>query len=62
MVDRARSWWGWGWEDQALTDHEIEGLTGLVSSWFGTDGVEVRPPPELDRLSLRRSRVTPPRR
>ncbi|HEY1989804.1 MAG TPA: FAD-binding oxidoreductase [Acidimicrobiales bacterium] len=60
MSDRSRSWWGWGWEDQALTADQIEGLTGLVSSWFGSEGVEVRPPPHLDHLSLRRSRVTPP--
>jgi alkyldihydroxyacetonephosphate synthase len=60
MTDRGRSWWGWGWEDQALTDHQIQGLTELVSSWFGSDGVEVRPPPELDRLSLRASRLAPP--
>ncbi|MGH9098145.1 MAG: FAD-binding oxidoreductase, partial [Acidimicrobiales bacterium] len=60
MTERARSWWGWGWEDQALNADQIDDLAGLVSSWFGSDGVEVRPPPRIDHLSLRRSRVTPP--
>ncbi len=27
---RTRSWWGWGWEDQALTDAECTALGGLV--------------------------------
>src|SRR5580704_17414421 len=60
MTDRARSSWGWGWEDQALTDHQIEGLSELAGSWFGSGGVTVRPPPELDHLSLRAPRVAPP--
>lgn len=60
MPDRARSWWGWGWEDQALSADQFRGLADLVGSWFGSDGIEVRHPPELGGISLRRSRVTAP--
>jgi alkyldihydroxyacetonephosphate synthase len=60
MTDRTRSWWGWGWEDQALSTDQFGGLADLVGSWFGSDGIEVHHPPELDSISLRRPRVTPP--
>jgi len=32
----------------------------MVSTWFGTEEMETRPPPELDHISLRQSRVIPP--
>jgi alkyldihydroxyacetonephosphate synthase len=32
----------------------------MVRTWFGTEEMETRPPLELDHVSLRRSRVTPP--
>ncbi|HEX3461942.1 MAG TPA: FAD-binding oxidoreductase [Acidimicrobiales bacterium] len=60
MADRMRSWWGWGWEDQALTADQFAGLAGLVGSWFGSEGIEIHHPPALDSLALRRPRVAPP--
>lgn len=29
-VERLRSWWGWGWADQALTDEQCRQLTALL--------------------------------
>lgn len=29
-TDRARSWWGWGWEDRALSDDECVALGSLL--------------------------------
>ena len=30
VVERLRSWWGWGWADQALTDEQCRQLTALL--------------------------------
>ena len=32
---RERSWYGWGWQDQALTGSQIADLAGLVAARFG---------------------------
>lgn len=58
-VDRRRSWWGWGWEDQALSDDQVAKLALAVTSRLGTD-VEVRPAPRLEDLRLREPRTQPP--
>jgi alkyldihydroxyacetonephosphate synthase len=30
VTERLRSWWGWGWADQALTDEQCRQLTALL--------------------------------
>ena len=54
-----RSWWGWGWEDDALTPEQLEGLAAAVSARLGTE-VEARSPVSLSGLDLRSPRVAPP--
>jgi len=53
---RERSWWGWGWADQAIGDDECAqlgaGLPGLRE--------RPRPVPRTRDLELRPPRVTPP--
>jgi alkyldihydroxyacetonephosphate synthase len=56
---RQRSWWGWGWEDQAMTDEQVSSLAGAVSGRLGAD-LEVRAPARLEDLDLRAPRVRPP--
>lgn len=56
---RARSWWGWGWEDEALTEAQMAALARSVSGRLGRD-VERRPPPALSALELPAPRVAPP--
>ena len=53
---RERSWWGWGWADQAIGDDECAQLAA------GLPGLRERPRPvPLTRdLDLRPPRVTPP--
>lgn len=58
MGARRRSWWGWGWEDQALTPEQLSNLAGAVSARLGTD-VDVRSPATLADLDLRPPRVSP---
>lgn len=55
-VRRTRSWWGWGWDDSALSDAECvaagAGLPGLAASPY--------PVPDIADLDLPPSRLTAP--
>ncbi|MGH3748046.1 MAG: FAD-binding oxidoreductase, partial [Micromonosporaceae bacterium] len=53
---RARSWWGWGAEDAALTDAECRRLAPLLSG-LSPDPV---PAPQLSQITLPPSRLSPP--
>ncbi len=45
-MTRARNWWGWGHQDQALGDDEVRGLADMFTAVFHRE-VEVRPAPAL---------------
>lgn len=36
MTSRARSWWGWGWQDAHVGGRELEGLAGRIGELFGS--------------------------
>jgi alkyldihydroxyacetonephosphate synthase len=57
---RRLSWWGWGYEDEALPRAEQEGLAQLVAALLGVEVPRVRQAPDLDGLELRQPRVTAP--
>jgi alkyldihydroxyacetonephosphate synthase len=57
--DRRRSWWGWGWEDQALDPAQSRKLQASISRRFGMD-FDLRPPPDLADVSLRAPRIEAP--
>ena len=56
-VTRQRSWWGWGWADEALSADECRALAERVGPLLALDGdlTPVPPAPELPE-----PRVTPP--
>ena len=56
---RQRSWWGWGWEDEALTDDQVEKLAAAMSARFDRE-LPVERPRSLDDLDLAAPRLTPP--
>jgi alkyldihydroxyacetonephosphate synthase len=56
---RARSWWGWGWEDAAVTGAELEGLAALVAGLTGA-APELHDPPPTSALQLRTPRLHTP--
>jgi alkyldihydroxyacetonephosphate synthase len=56
---RRRSWWGWGWEDEALTPDQAANLAAAVSARLGAE-VDVAPPPDLARVDLPPPRFAPP--
>ena len=57
---RRRSWWGWGWEDEAIGGESLEHLAAAIAGRPGFGGVELRTPPLVDDLDLRPPRVAPP--
>ena len=59
MGRRRRSWWGWGWQDEALDDATAEALARTLGERFGTVA-PLRPAPRLEDLDLRAPRVDPP--
>lgn len=56
MAARTRSWWGWGWAQEALSDAECGQLAALVPGC----AAEPLPVPELSRLALPAPRIAPP--
>ncbi|CAN5571257.1 FAD-binding oxidoreductase [soil metagenome] len=60
MTGPVRSWWGWGWEDQALTSDQQRALAAAVADRLSLDDVDVRAPVSLADLELRPPRVDPP--
>jgi alkyldihydroxyacetonephosphate synthase len=59
MTGRRRSWWGWGWDDQALSPDQLSALAAAVSRRLGV-ALEARTPPDLGDVDLRPPRVSPP--
>jgi alkyldihydroxyacetonephosphate synthase len=57
---RRRSWWGWGWEDEALPTDTVRKLARAIGERFGWTDVDPRPPAALEDLDLRAPRVAPP--
>jgi len=60
VADRRRSWWGWGWEDEALTTDQRQALAKVLAVRLEVDDLELRDPPRLADIDLRPPRVTPP--
>jgi alkyldihydroxyacetonephosphate synthase len=58
--ERRRSWWGWGWEDEALSRTTVTKLGQAIAGRFDWSDIEIREPADLDSLELRAPRVRPP--
>ncbi len=56
-ADRERSWWGWGWTDQALDEQACTKLARRVSPFLPLDG-DLAPVPVLPELPA--PRLAPP--
>jgi hypothetical protein len=59
MGDQQRSWWGWGWESEALEGDQLRALAGAVAARLGRGDLEIRHPPDLNDLALRAPRIDP---
>jgi alkyldihydroxyacetonephosphate synthase len=58
--ERRRSWWGWGWEDQALDDAQLRALAKALPAALGRDDLEPAPAPVLEQIELSAARVGAP--
>jgi len=56
---RRRSWWGWGYQDAALTEAELDGVAALLTGAFGV-APERQAPARLEDLDLRPPRLSAP--
>jgi alkyldihydroxyacetonephosphate synthase len=60
MAQRRRSWWGWGWEDQAIQGDELAGLAAVLAERFQRPPATVVDPVEPASIELPRPRVELP--
>jgi alkyldihydroxyacetonephosphate synthase len=60
MEDRRRSWWGWGWEDQAITLPQLSQMAAPIAQRLGVSDLKIRTAPPLASLELPPPRVVPP--
>ena len=61
-MERRRSWWGWGWEDEAVGGPDLENIAAAIASRPGFEGAgdSIATPPAAEALDLPASRVEPP--
>ena len=53
--ERVRSWWGWGWEDQAYPPEHRQAIARVMSERFGRP-ITAAEPPALEDIQLPQSR------
>ena len=59
-MPRQRSWWGWGWADEALPTDVRDKLGDALATRFTGWSAEAREPAALESLTLRAPRVRAP--
>ena len=52
--------WGWGLEDEGLSEAERKALAARFAERFRVDGFDLTPPPRLDEVTLGSPRLAPP--
>jgi alkyldihydroxyacetonephosphate synthase len=57
-MSRARSWWGWGWADAAVSGDELDALAVRIRALMPLDG-ELTPVPPVSDLVLAQPSVRP---
>src|SRR3954453_11402246 len=60
MDERRRSWWGWGWEDEAINADGVTAIAKAIAARLGADVADPIPPPDLAPIDLPEPRVAPP--
>ena len=57
---KKRKFWGWGYEDQLLTEEEDKSIERRIAQNFSLDEVKSVPIPKAEEIELPKSRVSIP--
>jgi alkyldihydroxyacetonephosphate synthase len=60
MKTRRRKHWGWGFEDEQLSDEQVRAAAGGLAAHLGFPPVEVEEPVALEAVKLADPRIAPP--
>lgn len=60
MATARLKFWGWGYEGDMLAPAEVRWLENTWAQLYRVDQFEVTPPPTVEEIQLRPSRLTPP--
>ncbi len=60
MTTPRRKFWGWGYEGDVLSSTELQWLERGLAARFGVSQFEVTPPPTVEEIDLRPSRLAIP--
>jgi alkyldihydroxyacetonephosphate synthase len=60
VSERRRSWWGWGWEDEALSADQTAKLGAALATRPGFEGLAPRDAARLEDVELPAPRLQPP--
>jgi len=59
-AERKKSFWGWGYEDEATEPEHQKAIAKLLADRFGTPIPDVAAPPAIDEIELSTPRIVPP--
>jgi hypothetical protein len=57
---RKRKFWGWGYEDELLSDEEENNIDNRIATTFNLDSVKRIKIPDINSIDLPKSRVKKP--
>lgn len=60
MTKRTRKFWGWGYEDEALSKDHQAAIGGMLAARFGFAVGEPQPEPRIEDILLRAPRISAP--
>ena len=58
--ERRRSFWGWGWQDEAISGERLQAMAGAMAARFPDAGITLAPPPDLSTIDIPEPTVEPP--
>jgi alkyldihydroxyacetonephosphate synthase len=58
---KERKFWGWGYEDELLSEEEENNIDKRIAETFQLDSVERIDIPKAEQIELPKSRINPPK-
>src|SRR5687767_12112175 len=60
MPGKQRSFWGWGYEGEGITEEHRQNVATLLAARLGCEPPQAVSPPRLDEITLPAPRLKPP--